>query len=239
MRAVGKVGVNEPTLGHTFAHCEVEHRLLFAIVDTGDARIVALTVVGLHLANHLGRQVLERHLRVVAEEFLLVDEDLLNLLAIDFYSTLLRNLSARELLEQSLEVGAFGNAEGIGVVDERVCFHLHLRSTCRHLRFLEHLGIIVKNNLTKQHGFILLGQFELSPGCLVAHEGCAQQVLAYLHTRDTERTVALRLLAGHLCAVGVHNHYGSPGERPAFAVDYGAAYCYFLSAGGQREAQRK
>ena len=67
--------IAEVAVLHIFFHREVYHGFIFAVVHTGESGKIALAVHDLKLVNHVYRQVLGCHFRVVTEKFLSVNED--------------------------------------------------------------------------------------------------------------------------------------------------------------------
>ena len=236
MGAYSAVEVQAPSLAHPLADGEVEHGLLLAVVDTRDTGVVALAVVGLDLTDHAGFQVLQGCLGVAAEELFLVDQDLLDLLTIDLNGTFLGDLGTGELLQQSLEVGACGHTEGVGVIDEGVGLHFHLRGLGGDHGVLQQPGIVLQHNLSQQHTAVLLRQVQRAPRGLVAYIRNTQQVVADLETADAESAVFFGGLTGHLGAVEFHNDHGGTGQGLSVAVHDGAGDGCFLGAGGHGEA---
>ena len=164
------INVEAPSCAHTFLNGQVKHRLLLAVIDAGDTRIIALTVIGLNIFHHVGLQVLQRHLGVGTEELFLIDEDLLDFLAVDLDRTFLGNFGARELLQQGFEVRAGRHTESVGIIYKGVGFHLHLCQLSRHERILHHLGVVEKRDLAEQHTLVLLREGDVAPDGLVADE---------------------------------------------------------------------
>ena len=101
--AASFVEIEQPALLCALLQGEVEHGLLFAIIYTRDARVVALAVVGLELLHHLGGQVLHGHLGVVVEELLALDHYLAHGLAVYLDGAVFVHLGTGQLLHQLLE----------------------------------------------------------------------------------------------------------------------------------------
>ena len=60
-----KVDVTIPAILHSLLDSEVEHGFLFSVINARNTRQVALSIVGLHPINNLGRNILHRHLLIV------------------------------------------------------------------------------------------------------------------------------------------------------------------------------
>ena len=97
---IAQVGIHHRTTVHTCTDTEVEHCLLVTIVDTCDTSQVALLIIGTHLFDNRGGQVLQGCLRIA--EILTVDLDLRHLLTIDSDVTILVDVSTRHTLHQFL-----------------------------------------------------------------------------------------------------------------------------------------
>ena len=216
LRTIGAFDIALPALAHSLLDGQVQHGLLFAVVDAGDAGVVALAVVGLDLTDHIGLNVLQRHLRVVAEELLLVDQDFLYLLAVDLDGALLGDFSAGELLQQRLEIGTGRDAEGVGIIYKGVGLHLHLRSLRRHQRLAHELRVVLQRDLSHGQLAVLLRDFDAAEHGLVAYERGTQQVAAHRDGGYGEGAVVARLLTCHLRAVQPHDDHGGTGHGFAF-----------------------
>ena len=142
LTAVAHIGVYHPSLLHSALQGEVEHGLLLAVVNSGDARVVALLVVGFQLLNHLGRQILRGHLIVSLEEVLALHQNLAHGLPVDLDVAVVVNLGSRKLLYQFLQRGAFGHTESIRVIYKGIGLHLHLGELGHDLCLGEHLRVL-------------------------------------------------------------------------------------------------
>ena len=68
--------VSEPAVVHVFLDGQVDHGLVFAVIDSGETRGLALAVDHLNLLDHVRGEILRRHLRIVGKKLLAVDQDL-------------------------------------------------------------------------------------------------------------------------------------------------------------------
>ena len=125
--AHGEVDVGEESFVHAFLHAEVEHGLLFAVVDARDTGQVALLVVGLHLVDDGGGEVLQRRLGIAGHKLLAIHEDLLHLLAVDLDRPVVADLCAGQHLDQGLDGRSLCHAVGGGVILEGVILEHDLR----------------------------------------------------------------------------------------------------------------
>ena len=212
--AVGSVEVAYPSFLHALLDGEVEHGLLFAVVDAGDAGVVALLVVGLELLDELGGQVLQRHLRVVLEVFLAIDHDFGDALAVYLDGAVVVYFCSGKLLDEFLEHGALGQAVGIGIEDEGVGLHLHLSQLGRHLSFLQHLAVLLEGDGAQVDALVVLWQSDIAVVRLEANVADAQDVVACLDGWKLELSLEVRRDAGSLCAVlGLQQHHRGTRQR--------------------------
>ena len=126
---------------HALLQSEVEHGGLFAVVDAGDARQVALFVIGLDFLHDRGGQILHGYLGVASHKLLAVYQYLLDLLAVMGYLAVFVDLHARQLLHQFLDGRAFGCAIGGAIIYKGVFLDRHLECLPYHLGLLEHHGV--------------------------------------------------------------------------------------------------
>ena len=149
--------IAEPAILEFLLEFEIHH--FFPV--RGDARkLLGIThlVDDLHLIDHLGRQVLEGHLRVVEEESLAADGDFLDGLAVVFHRAVAGNLHARHPLEQVFQHLVLPDDEGGGVEDDGVLPHLDGIADGRNLGRVEHLGILGQVNGAQVHGLLVPGE---------------------------------------------------------------------------------
>ena len=92
--------------------------------NAGEGRLLVLLVHDLDLVHDLGRHVLQGGRRVVKEEGLAADGDLIHLLPVDLNLAILAHFHARHLLDQVLQHGIVAHVEGRRVVDQRVLLDL-------------------------------------------------------------------------------------------------------------------
>ena len=105
IRAVSSFHCTEPTLVHAFFYRKIDDSLVLAIIHAGQARHVTLAVHHLELINHIDRQILRGHLRVIAEKLLSVNKNLGHLPAIGGNFTITVNLYTGETLQKVLHHG--------------------------------------------------------------------------------------------------------------------------------------
>ena len=79
--------VSEPAVHHTFIYGEVNNGLFLSVIDTGEPCLLRLPLDYLYLFHDIRRKVLCRKLRVIEEEGLAVDSDLVDSLAVCSHST--------------------------------------------------------------------------------------------------------------------------------------------------------
>ena len=113
---------------------------------------VAGLVNDLYLVHYLGRQILEGHLRVVEEEGLAADGDLVDGLAVVFYCAVFRYLHARHPLEQVFQHGIFAHDKGGSVENDGVLPDFDRIADGRHVRGVEHLGVFRHMDDAQVHG---------------------------------------------------------------------------------------
>ena len=114
LRTCGQVDVGHRTAVHAGAQSEVEHRLLVAVVNTGNTSQVALLVVGADALDDAGRQVLQGCLSIA--ELLVVDLNLRYLLTVNLDVTVIVDFGTRQSLHQFLDDGTLRGAVGIGII---------------------------------------------------------------------------------------------------------------------------
>ena len=225
--AVAHVGVDEPPLLHALLDGQVQYGLLLAVVDAGDAAVVALLFVRLQFFHHLCRDVLHGHLCVVGKEFLAVHHDFRHRLAVDLDGSVVAHLGTGQFLHQFLQVRALGHAEGTGVEDKRVLLHLHLSQLGRHGSLLHHLGILLQGDGAQVEGLLLSGEGYILILSHVSHVRDAQQILSELREWHVHAAVHVAHDAGHLCAVLRIEQYDGSSRQGLVqsAVHDGAGHC--------------
>ena len=97
-----QVNVGHVASVHAFLDGEIKHRLLISVFNTGNAGLVALLVVELHILDDADRQVLQGCLHIAQHEFLAVEQYLLHLFAIDGDISIFVNLGSWHSLDQFL-----------------------------------------------------------------------------------------------------------------------------------------
>ena len=197
LRAHAQVDVHHLATVHALSQAEVEHRLLIAVIDAGDAAQVALLVVGTDALHDVGGQVLQRSLRVA--ELLVVHLDLAHRLTVDLDVAVVVHLGTGQALHQLLHHRALGGLEGIGIIYQRVALRLHAGNVLHHLDALQHLGVDFNLQRAQLHG--AAAHRHGAEQRLVAHVGDAQQEAAVARSRHLEHTVQVGHGVGHQRAV--------------------------------------
>ena len=229
-RTVGAIDVAYPSLLHAFLDSKVEHGFLLAIINAGDAAVVALLVVGFEFLDELRRQVLHCHLRVVLEELLAIDHNLGDALAVYLDVAIIVNFCSGQFLDEFVQHRAFGQAVGIGIEDEGIGTHLHLSQLCRHLGFLQHLAVLLHGNGAKVDALVAFWQNDIAVIGLETHEADAQDIVTRLDGRQFELALEVGRDASRLGAVlGLKQYNRRTGHRLVLcSVHHKSAYRNFL-----------
>ena len=103
-----------------------------AVVETRKATLFAALVEYFHLVHHVGRQVFEHRVGVVAEEFLAVDQHPLHVFALGLHLAVGPAAHAGQLLDEVLRVGIGVGFESLGVELRGVTLLHRLRGLARH-----------------------------------------------------------------------------------------------------------
>ena len=139
--AASQVKVGHVTAIHTFLNGEVEYGLLVAVLNAGNACLVALLVVELHVLYNADGQVFQRRFNVAEHEFFAVKQNFFNLLAVDGNVSVLIDLGSWHAFDKFLDGRAFWCAVGVWVIDQRVLLDDNLCCTSCDNGFLEQHGI--------------------------------------------------------------------------------------------------
>ena len=245
--AVSAVCSAEETFLPILFDSEVEHSSLVSVVDACDASHIALSVVGLHLIDNLGRQVLQDKVAVVAEELFSINEDLTDVLAVERVASVLVLHDAWQLLDEILHHRPFWELEGISVVGHRIVDDGHLRQFAFHNGFSHNRRILSHHHIRHLVVARLLGQSEFELLRLEAHERHLKCVGGGRNSGQDELSVLLRRSAGnHRVALVVELH-GSPFHRLQLVVLVdSAAYIkqhrlllLGLNQGGSKQEQKR
>ena len=89
---------HHPALFHALLYGQVQYSFLFAVVNSGNTAVVALSVIGLYVLHHLCGDVLHGQFGVVSEELLAVYHNPLDGLAVVRDGAVLCHLHARQFL---------------------------------------------------------------------------------------------------------------------------------------------
>ena len=108
--------VADPAVHHVVLDGQVEDILFRTVVDAGEFGLLALLADDLEFLDHLGGQVLGGHRRVVLEEGLAADGDLVDGLAVDGDRAVIADFDARELLQQVFQHVVLRGLEGFCVI---------------------------------------------------------------------------------------------------------------------------
>ena len=158
--ANSEVNVAKEASVHAPFQSEVEHGLLIAIVNAGDAREVAFLIICLDAIDDGGRQVLEGGLGIARHEFLAIDEDFLDFLAINLDFTIVVHLGTGKFLHQFLYDRPFGCPIGGCVIDKGVLLDHHLGCHAGGRYGLQHDGVARHGHLPEVD-FGTLGDFHV------------------------------------------------------------------------------
>ena len=144
---------------------------------------IAHLVDDLDLVHHLGRQVLEGHLRVVEEEGLAADRNLLDRLAVVFHRSVAGNVHSGHPLEQVFQHLVLSDDEGRGIEDDCVLPDLDGIADGRHTRGLQHLGVLRQVDRAQIHRPFIPGKRDVVflPAGLVSQHLDGQVVGASRH----------------------------------------------------------
>ena len=137
--------------------------------------VVALLVVGFQARDEVGGQILHGHLRVALEKVFAIDEKFLHRLAVHLHRAVVAHLGAGKLLDERLERGAFGRAEGRSVEHRGVALLFDAGSGRAHHRGAQ--GHVVAVELNRAHIEAVgtaRGEVHVAPRRAQAHEAHAQ-----------------------------------------------------------------
>ena len=112
--------VAEDAVHHALLHAEVNHGLVFTVVDAGEGCLLTLLLHHLHLLDELGGDVLGGQLRVVQEEGFAVYGDFGDGFTVGGDGTVLIHFHAGEFLQEVFQHIVVGNLEGRGVILHRI-----------------------------------------------------------------------------------------------------------------------
>ena len=112
--------VSEDTVHHVLLHGQVDDRLIIAVIDAGEFRLLGLLFHDLHLFHEFRRDVVGSDLGIVQEEGLAVDGDLGDGFTVGSNGAVLGDFDARKLLQQVHEHVVVADFEGGSVVLHRI-----------------------------------------------------------------------------------------------------------------------
>ena len=191
-----KRAVAKRHLGH-----DVDGLGCVAVVEARKAALFAALVEYFHLVHHVGGQVFEHRVRVIAEEFLTVDEHALHVFALGLHFAIGSAAHAGQLLDEVLGIGIRVGFEGFGVELRGVALLYRLRGLARH----HHAFELNTAGLQGQRA-----QLQRLPGHC---HGLAQLLVA--HKRGIEHVAPGRHVIKLKLAVGIHGRAGSHRVRQA------------------------
>ena len=169
------VSVGHESFIHAGLHAEVEHGLLIAVIDAGDAGEVTLLLIGLHLINNTCGNILQGCLGVAGHKLLTVDQNLLHLLAVDGNLTVVANLCAGQPLHEFLNGGTLRCTVSCSIIYKGVFFQHHLLRLRRHLSALQHNGVGRHLDAAQSDG-LFASDPDLLDVSLIADAGYLQQI---------------------------------------------------------------
>ena len=112
--------ISEPAVHHALVDRKVDDGLLITVVNAGKSCLLGLSLHNLHLLDDLRRKVLCRELRVIKEEGLAVDRDLVDCLTVRCDGTVRVHLHTRKLLQEVLEHIVVGRLERRSIIFDSV-----------------------------------------------------------------------------------------------------------------------
>ena len=116
LRTSGNVEIGHVATVHTFFDGKVQHRLLLAIIDTGDTCLVALLFIELQVLNDAEGNVLQCRLHVAQHKLLAVKQNLLYRPTIDGDIAILVDLGTWNALDEFLNGRPLGGAVGVRII---------------------------------------------------------------------------------------------------------------------------
>ena len=138
------LGVGNVAPGVLPLQVDVHHEVLGLDLAAQCLALLGALVIHLDVFHGEIRQVFQHHLVLSLEEVLAVEQQVVNLLAVDVYVAVVLELHPRHLADESVEHRTLGEVERRGVVDDgvaAVCY-LHARAADHH--FVEpHISIYV------------------------------------------------------------------------------------------------
>ena len=143
------VKIGHITSVHTLLDGEVQHRLLFAVLNARDTALVTLLVVVFHRLNDAHRNILQGGLNIAQHKFLTVHENFLHDLTVDGDIAVFVYIRSWQALDKFLDSRTFGCAESFGVVEQGVLLHHHLRYICRHHRLFQQTVVGCHTDITQ------------------------------------------------------------------------------------------
>ena len=134
--------VSEPSVHHSLVHRKVNDGLFVSVIDTGKAGLFRFSLHDLDLLDDLCRKILRCELRVIKEECLSIDRDLIDGLAVCCDGSVRIHFHARELLQEILQHIIVRCLERRRVVLDGILLHKDRVTDCRYICCIQNLCIL-------------------------------------------------------------------------------------------------
>ena len=171
-----RLGVGNVAPGVLPFQVDVHHEVLGLDLAAQSLALLGALVIHLDVFHGEIRQVFQHHLVLSLEEVLAVEQQVVNLLAVDVYVAVVLELHPRHLADEPVEHRTLGEVERRGVVDDgvaAVCY-LHARAADHHFVEPHVLVYVVAPALHEQPWY---GVIALAPPRLQV-EGVGQGLVA-------------------------------------------------------------
>ena len=177
-----------------------QHEVVVAVVDSRQTAQVALLVVGLHLVDHIRRQILHHRIVVARHEVAPVHLKTLHVLAVDAHLAVVIDLRTWQRLDQRLDDRPLGHTIGVGIIHHRIVLDDHLGQVGRHHRLVQHGGIGRQRYLSE--GLRMpCRQRDTLFRRLIAQKRNAQQILSRPVCVKLETALCIRVSSRDKCRV--------------------------------------
>ena len=168
--------VSEPSVHHSLVHRKVNDGLFVSVIDTGKAGLFRFSLHDLDLLDDLCRKVLRCELRVIKEECLSIDSDLIDGLAVCCDGSVRIHFHARELLQEILQHIIVGCLERRRVVLDGILLHKDRVTDCRYICCIQNLCILCHFKHAKIQIFLDRNFLCIR---LISHEFRLEQISAF------------------------------------------------------------